>query len=432
MKKLALISILLLAVLTACDKNTEPAPGERPEERLSQALAAYKSQLTSAPYGWKAVLYPAGGGGYNFVLKFTESDRVVMSSDINSSTTTAMESTYRLKTMQRPSLLFDTYSYLHILSDPDAAVSGGDYGAGRYSDFEFSFTEASPDQIILTGNMMGSKLVLTRATQEEASSYITDVQASAATIGNLSRFTSYFKRLTIGSTAFDININHENRALIIYYFEGDAARMFTTNFNYTANGIQLQEPFVYGDITITAFSNVQYNAAANRFNLNINSTTATIQEAARPVKVDVQSARTFYNLGVEYWVSLTGFTVNGVEDALNTRSLPNLYFIGYWPQYDVYQNRTYDLLGFVFLDPSTNSLQLEYGAAATTTLSSDGRIVFSRLGTLGEIPETHNTVLNATMNQWTISQGYYVIKTGESSYDLVSAQDGKAWLSLYR
>ncbi|WP_187261427.1 DUF4302 domain-containing protein [Pontibacter beigongshangensis] len=432
MRKILLLCLLLTAFLTACREDNEPAPGERPEERLSKALSEYKAQLISSPYGWKATLYPRGGGGYNFLFKFTEDDRVIMSSDINASTATALESTYRLKTMQRPSLLFDTYSYLHILSDPDATVSGGDWGAGKNSDFEFSFTEVTPDIITLTGNIMTSRLVLTRATQAEAESYIAGVTASAQMFANFSRFTSYFKRLTIGTNAFDINFDPDNRRITFIYFEGETPRSFTTSFSFKADGIMLLEPFAAAGVSILSFDAVQYDMAANRFNLTVSGEAATIQEAARPARVDVQAARAFHNAGADYWASPGGFTINGVEDAHNLRSLPNFYQLSYWAKYDVYQNKEYDLLGFLFINAAGNALELPYGLAAFPTFTGDGRIVFAQLGTLGTIPEQHQAAVSATMQQWTDPQGYYLIRTSENTADLVSARDGKAWLPLAR
>ncbi len=55
------------------------------------------------------------------------------------------ESGYRLKATQRPSLIFDTYSYIHAAADPDPNVSFSPTNSGGYgwgTDFDFSFTEA--------------------------------------------------------------------------------------------------------------------------------------------------------------------------------------------------------------------------------------------------------------------------------------------------
>src|SRR5215207_9231301 len=131
MKKLLHLAWLLL-LFTACQQDdTDIAPEEKPDARLNKVLSDYKTLLSGAEYGWKATLQTQPGEVYSFLLKFTPNDRVTMTSDINASTTTPLESSYRLKAMQQPSLLFDTYSHLHVLADPDPDRNGGEVGQGR-------------------------------------------------------------------------------------------------------------------------------------------------------------------------------------------------------------------------------------------------------------------------------------------------------------
>lgn len=145
--------ILLAFLFAACSKDkTESLFGEKPEERLEEAMKEYKATLTGSAYGWKTGVYPAAGGGYAFYFKFGANDRVTMYSDVTpDAASQGLESTYRLKAVQRPSLLFDTYSYLHLLSDPDPNVYGGATGQGYAIDFEYSIDAVSADTIKLTG-----------------------------------------------------------------------------------------------------------------------------------------------------------------------------------------------------------------------------------------------------------------------------------------
>ena len=72
-----MLCLLLIGLLSACEKDdNDPAPGERPDERLDQVLSEYKAQLVGAEHGWKATLYPEGGSGYSFLFDFKENDRV--------------------------------------------------------------------------------------------------------------------------------------------------------------------------------------------------------------------------------------------------------------------------------------------------------------------------------------------------------------------
>jgi hypothetical protein len=169
MKKLILI-LLLFPIILACKK--EEFEGERPDERLSKTLEEYNSLLSEAKYGWKAHLFPKGGRGFGFYFRFNGKNRVNMMGDVAlQSGTTSKESSYRLKATVLPSLYFDTYSYIHLLSDPDPEAYSGTPGWGLYSDFEFSFIKVSPDTIRLKGNLLGSEMILVRATQEEQAAY---------------------------------------------------------------------------------------------------------------------------------------------------------------------------------------------------------------------------------------------------------------------
>lgn len=132
------LSILIGAVLfSACSKKTDDMFDEPADIRLQNALNAYKGQLMQAP-GWKLFVYPKGlqsqdieVGGLTYYVTFPDSNRTVMVSDFTAAMAgTPKESSYRLKAAQRPSLVFDTYSYIHGAADPDEIVSFSPSGAG--------------------------------------------------------------------------------------------------------------------------------------------------------------------------------------------------------------------------------------------------------------------------------------------------------------
>lgn len=418
---------MMIFILSACEKE-EDTPAERPDERLNEVLSNYKSQLVGSVYGWKAILYPDGGAGYSFLFQFTDNDRVQMYSDINAGTATeSKESTYRLQALQRPSLLFDTYSYLHILADPDASKSGGDWGEGQYSDFEFAFESASADTITLSGQYNGSRLVLIRATQEEAQNYIRNIAETAETFENITQLTTYFKRLTAGNQVFDISMDVSARRITFSYYEGDVARSFTSSYYYTENGLVLLEPFVNNQLSIRSLSALRYHATDRRFTLKVNNDIdASIREATSPIKTDLQAVQRFYNAPGEYWVSLYGFTIDGIPDALQLSTIPDFDFLVYWPRFNRENGTEYDLMGFVI----GNAIQ--YGPAAVPSFTNDGRIVYNFFGILGadNIPEAQQPIVTAVQEQWADPQGYYVVQTGSSSYDLVSAKDARSWISF--
>ena len=109
MKKSILYLLFLASGFYSCQNADDSVFEESADVRLNKALASYEKQLVDAPYGWNAVMYPAGGGSYGFYFKFDNKNRVIMYSDFAAtSASTAKESSYRLKAMQTPSLIFDT------------------------------------------------------------------------------------------------------------------------------------------------------------------------------------------------------------------------------------------------------------------------------------------------------------------------------------
>jgi len=192
-----LLILLLITGLSACKKNDPDYFGKTPTERSTEALSKYQAQLTGATNGWKAILYPNGGGVYLFSIKFGADNKVAMLSDIDAETsTTSNESAYSIKQLQAPSLVFDTYSYIHLLSDPDPNVFGGNSGAGYSSDFEFSFDKMSGDTVTLIGNKNGSKLTLVKAAT--AAEYTSFTTGTTVVFTTLSALRTYFKRGVFG------------------------------------------------------------------------------------------------------------------------------------------------------------------------------------------------------------------------------------------
>ena len=266
MQKIVLICLFLLVGITACQQDDDALPaGERPDERLDATLTDYKSKLVNAAHGWKAVLYTGEGGAYSFYFKFSDNDRVTMYSDIDANTASVpMESTYRLKAMQRPSLLFDTYSYIHLLADPDPSKSGGIVGFGKVSDFQFSFDSVAENSISLIGNFNESELQLVEATQEEAQNFIQEVAETRLAFEQINNFKTYFKRLTLGETTVDLSVNTNFREITFSWFTGNSISTFSTNYYYVRDGVALIDPYNAEGISISSLSGSDLEGGAGK------------------------------------------------------------------------------------------------------------------------------------------------------------------------
>lgn len=172
-KYLFFFTILLL--LASCDKTEDNVFTQTPDERLKMTMEEYRETLLNAPNGWFLAIDTKKGGAYRLWMSFEEDERVGMLSDMEATFSKAGQtatmpciSSWRLKMLLAPSLIFDTYSYLHLLADPQGANNGGKNSEGLLSDFEFRIVETDNGGIDLIGNYNQCLARMDRATPEEA------------------------------------------------------------------------------------------------------------------------------------------------------------------------------------------------------------------------------------------------------------------------
>lgn len=436
MKKSILYLFLAAASFWSCENSDDSVFEKSADTRLNEALASYESQLAGAQYGWNAVIYPGGGGSYGFYMKFDDKNRVSMLSDFSDeSAVKVKESSYRLKAMQTPTLIFDTYGYIHVIADPDGEKNGGADGEGLISDFEFTIYPDSlkADRLVFIGRKNKSKLVLTRATQAQQVAYNSGTMAAGKALENVSKYLVYFKRVTLGNTTYGISVDPVSRMITFTWLDGSTPKSFTTMYYSGAAGVIFQNPLVNGSTTISGFSAVAWDAAKTQVSVTANGTTSVIGTANKPMVVDLNAAKRWYSeplpTGGE-WRTRYGFHIDGVDDALGVEKLS----YGDGSPYYVYMfipggTTSYDLLAPTYVVSGT--LSLLYGNLMESNYSNDGRVVFTDVRTVGTNPPTSGPFVE-TKKQFIEPSGYYLIQTGAKSYDMVSAKDGKAWISWFR
>jgi hypothetical protein len=277
--------------LTACKKDVDPAFDKSPDQRLTETLAAYQQQLVNAPNGWKAYVYPTGVGvapsdigGFTFYMKFTNANRVSMMSDFDNTTSTvARESSYRLKALQQPTLIFDTYSYIHTIADPDPNVSFGWYGRGWASDFELAYKNVKQDTIEFEGRLNKSKVFFIKATQAEEDAFkagqlkkIVDASIAYITANKFLYFNGTAN--TRIAVAFDYNF------LIVKftYIDPASGAVVTINapFSHTLNGVHLKEPVSMSGFT---FQDMYWDEVKSIYYIMAGTARVELINAAAPI-----------------------------------------------------------------------------------------------------------------------------------------------------
>ncbi|MBC9912342.1 DUF4302 domain-containing protein [Chitinophaga varians] len=428
MRKKLLYLLLVLAGVYSCKKESDPMFDKSPDERLNDTLQQYQQILTHAPYGWKAMVYPGGSpkSVYSFYFRFNDSNRVQMYSDFEqSSTVTPRESSWRLKALQQPSLLFDTYSYLHVLCDPDGGQNGGDYGKGLGSDFEFSINGMTGDTMVLTGRFNRSRAILVKASQQEQADYYQ--QHINRNIDSVRKILTYFHKLIVGTTRYDVEVNTLTHRITFTWVAGGQVKTATTGYYYTSKGITLSPAFSDGTNTISSFDNIKFEDGAVKG--LINGQPASITETVKPLAMDIAAPKRWYQYALaqrRYWVAQEGFHVNGVDDAYGLSTLPDFMAATFWPEAGG-PGSGIDAFGIIV--PEEGQPTLMYGVIHTApTFTNDGRVVFHDNRLFGDLPPDATPLLR-TRSLMADQTGFFLVQTSATTYDMVSAKDGKAWIT---
>ncbi|PWK27843.1 uncharacterized protein DUF4302 [Arcicella aurantiaca] len=285
MKKFLIYSILFQLVFFACKKSEiDPIFEESSNKRVTTQIEAYKKQLISSEYGWKGLYYPNGAkdGGYSFFLKFDANGNVSMYSDIDgfyyftNGYDKAFTTTYQIKALQKPTLVFDSYSYLHELVNPD--YNGG---TGQLADLELAISSSTDAQINLVGNVHQTEMVLTKITKTESESLAKGGLASV--FNNTYDYANTGKFLTLvfpTGEKSDLLINMSAKQLGLFYINksGEVDVAYSA-FSVTTTGIQLKDAIsLYG----IKFQELFWDDAKKLYYINVNNTRINITGTSKP------------------------------------------------------------------------------------------------------------------------------------------------------
>lgn len=257
MKKIYYLLCLVAAVLmTACTHEEEDLFSDSSANRADATIKANIEVLTSVSNGWLMEYFPAGSqayGGYNMLLRFTEDGKVVVSSELYSSTD-AVTSFYAVKQSAGVLLSFDTYNEIfHLFSDPSDPTGIGGNGYGLEGDYDFLILEATSEKVTLKGKKSGGLAILTPM-QGSWSEYISNIQAANASM----IFSKY--NLEMNGQTIPVTISH--RTLTFTYEEDGDVKSKTASFILTQTGYKFYEPIVIKDKTLNGFV---YDAASELF-----------------------------------------------------------------------------------------------------------------------------------------------------------------------
>jgi hypothetical protein len=421
MKTNIYLLILVFTVFFSCKKTDQIL--DRPDKKLNELRSQYIEQLVGAENGWIGYLFPEGGRGFTFKFEFNNSNRVLTYSALDEKKSLVpMESSYRIAADQVLSLYFDTYSFIHILSDPDDFVNGGFRGAGLISDFEFSILDFKSDTIKLKGNHNGSELILIRANKNQGKDYINKAFKFNNSLESINHFPYYYKLIKHQGKDIQFAINTDTNT-ISFYYDSNGFKQFTTEYAVAENGIILRNPFQLDGLTINRLYKFNLDPTEGKGSFFIEENkNLEIFNSPTPVVIDKDAARRLYLNNYQY-TSPNGFTINGKIDGTNLKRFP-----GYVGTYFI-PRRYLDPLDAVYITFLYGASYV--GPLFNTSYNIDGKIVFKEfMPVTGFDPEDNLATLEEFNKVWFDPAGFYAYQTGTNFYDMVSIKDGKTWIRL--
>ena len=169
-----ILIVLLTTSFVGCKKQSYvPAFEQTSQERMAEQIKLVQETLTTAENGWIGVLPTAIGGGYGFYMNFDNAQFVNMYADLmDSSASKVRQSQYRIKADMGAALIFDTYTYISLLNDPDNSAYGGNTRDGFRSDIDFIYDHIQGDSLIFIGKRYRQTFSLVKATAAQKARYL--------------------------------------------------------------------------------------------------------------------------------------------------------------------------------------------------------------------------------------------------------------------
>jgi hypothetical protein len=255
--KMKLMKQLIYLIATAflfagCKKEVPHFFEESPDDRMAARISELKTGLLSAPNGWKAHLTTSAKGGYGFYMQFSPTE-VTMVGDLNETTATQPQSsTWRIKWVMYPTLIFDTYNYIAMLQDPTPATYGGNAGSGLQSDVEFEYQYSNGDTIVLRGFKYRNYFILVKATAEEKNRYLSNAYKD-----NIEAINDFFTNNSNNyielpglNNKVELVFDKSTKTVKFQYVDNeDNVKQVSGKYNFEDVGVNFAAGFTLGGVT---------------------------------------------------------------------------------------------------------------------------------------------------------------------------------------
>lgn len=257
------IICFVLAILSACTNDFESTFDKAPDERSGEALKEWKIALLDSEHGWLSHYYPNPEllGGFSFIFKFKEDGFVDMTWGIRD---TLDNSLYSLKMMEKPLLIFDSYSIFSKMVDPELGITGK--GFGGENEFAFIRKSENGDTIYLEERVSGDPMILVKA----APTTWDDIKKYPASEKLMQRrnesIVPFYLNLSVEGWSTKVNMvyNDDMQKVRLTYTENGEAKVMDMGINYTHLGFEFHHALEFDGIKVRSF---KYNESLNQYDV---------------------------------------------------------------------------------------------------------------------------------------------------------------------
>lgn len=303
-----------LLLLAGCTPEFENTFSEDADTRVKAALEEYRQVLLGASAGWEATIYPAAGGAYFYYFEFADDGTVTMVSDFSDSTAeNVMTGTYLMKALQRPTLSFDTYSYLHILADPTGSVNGGTDGSGLYSDFEFARTDTHGDTLEVEGIQRYTEMMMVASTASRRSAFLSGSILDSRTWATDYLAAHAFSYFDLGGDAFTaVGYNMTTKMASVIYASGSDIETLTVPFTFSSDGLLFSQAVTTPDLS---FQELLWDDTNDTYYITQGGSTLSMESSTTPRAFTTVTPTLANALGSAYTrILIVPDAINGMSD----------------------------------------------------------------------------------------------------------------------
>lgn len=299
MRKISLYIIcFVFALLAACTNDFESTFDKAPDERANEALNGWQTTLLEAEHGWLTHYYPNPEllGGFSFLFKFKENGFVDMTWGLRD---TLDDSLYSLKMMEKPLLIFDSYSIFSKMVDPDLGERGK--GFGGENEFAFIKKSVDGDSIYLEERVSGDPMILVKASPTAWE----DIKLYPAMEDLVERrdeqVVPFYMNLSVEGWDVKVNMvyNADMQKARLTYTENGEAKVMDMGINYTHLGFEFHHALEFSGIKARSF---KYNETLNQYDVLDEGVTGAFKyEGICPSEIQGAFDKFFPNNGFGDW-----------------------------------------------------------------------------------------------------------------------------------